>query len=251
MADDARAAGVPRTGVMAIARRPEPDPAGLLARAGPARSCCSRTRATPATSAPACEWRPPRTPPACSRPACTTPGTRTPCAARRVCTSRCRCARWRPPPRRATGRWSRSTPRRAARPGGLPALDARLRHRARRPQRGLLARADARVALPMRAGVSSLNLATSVAAVLFSLRHADQIDDEDQRLVRPDHPAGAALAVGQHRRDRDPPPAADLHAGHALVPARDHLALAEPELERVAAVPRGVELLAGDHETPT
>jgi RNA methyltransferase, TrmH family len=34
----------------------------------------------------------------------------------------------------------------------------------------LLARADARVAIPMRAGVSSLNLATSVAAVLFSWR---------------------------------------------------------------------------------
>jgi TrmH family RNA methyltransferase len=34
----------------------------------------------------------------------------------------------------------------------------------------LLARADARVAIPMRAGVSSLNLATSVAAVLFAYR---------------------------------------------------------------------------------
>jgi TrmH family RNA methyltransferase len=34
----------------------------------------------------------------------------------------------------------------------------------------LLARADARVAIPMRAGVSSLNLATSVAAVLFAVR---------------------------------------------------------------------------------
>ena len=34
----------------------------------------------------------------------------------------------------------------------------------------LLARADARVAIPMREGVSSLNLATSVAAVLFSQR---------------------------------------------------------------------------------
>ncbi|MCW3040496.1 MAG: hypothetical protein JWM31_2401, partial [Solirubrobacterales bacterium] len=31
----------------------------------------------------------------------------------------------------------------------------------------LLARADARLALPMRPGVSSLNLATSVAAVLY------------------------------------------------------------------------------------
>lgn len=34
----------------------------------------------------------------------------------------------------------------------------------------LLARADARLCLPMREGVSSLNLATSVAAVLYSLR---------------------------------------------------------------------------------
>jgi TrmH family RNA methyltransferase len=36
----------------------------------------------------------------------------------------------------------------------------------------LLARADARVRLPMRAGVSSLNLATSVAALLYSWRLA-------------------------------------------------------------------------------
>ena len=36
----------------------------------------------------------------------------------------------------------------------------------------LLERCDARVALPMRAGVSSLNLATSVAAVLFAWRLA-------------------------------------------------------------------------------
>lgn len=35
---------------------------------------------------------------------------------------------------------------------------------------GLLDRADARVAIPMRAGVSSLNLATAVAAVLFPRR---------------------------------------------------------------------------------
>jgi TrmH family RNA methyltransferase len=36
----------------------------------------------------------------------------------------------------------------------------------------LLERADARVAIPMRAGVSSLNLATSVAVTLFALRLA-------------------------------------------------------------------------------
>jgi TrmH family RNA methyltransferase len=34
----------------------------------------------------------------------------------------------------------------------------------------LLARADARVALPMRDGVSSLNLATAVSAVLYAWR---------------------------------------------------------------------------------
>ncbi len=34
----------------------------------------------------------------------------------------------------------------------------------------LLARADMRLALPMRDGVSSLNLATAVSAVLYSLR---------------------------------------------------------------------------------
>jgi TrmH family RNA methyltransferase len=34
----------------------------------------------------------------------------------------------------------------------------------------LLERADARIGIPMREGVSSLNLATSVAAVLFSQR---------------------------------------------------------------------------------
>lgn len=37
----------------------------------------------------------------------------------------------------------------------------------------LLQRADARVAIPMRAGVSSLNLATSVAVVLFAMRLGD------------------------------------------------------------------------------
>lgn len=40
----------------------------------------------------------------------------------------------------------------------------------------LLARADARIAIPMRAGVSSLNLATSVAAVLFAWRLRAQAD---------------------------------------------------------------------------
>lgn len=67
-------------------------------------------------------------------------------------------------------------------PGGEPLAPARLPRDAvlafgtERHGLGdaLLARADARLRLPMRAGVSSLNLATSVAAVLYAWRlHAD------------------------------------------------------------------------------
>ena len=60
------------------------------------------------------------------------------------------------------------------RPGELPAR-AILAFGAERQglSRELLDRVDARVRLPMRDGVSSLNLATSVAAVLYSWRLAD------------------------------------------------------------------------------
>ena len=57
--------------------------------------------------------------------------------------------------------------------------------------------------------------------------------------------AGAAVAVPEVRRDHELAAAADLHALHALVPAGDDLADAEPELQRRAAVVRRVELLAG------
>src|SRR4051812_747859 len=75
--------------------------------------------------------------------------------------------------------------------------------------------------------------------------HADQVHDEHERLARADHAARAALAVREVGRDRQAPAAPDLHAGDALVPAADHLAAAELELERVPAVPGRVELLAG------
>ena len=61
----------------------------------------------------------------------------------------------------------------------------------------------------------------------------EQVDDEHERLVRRDHAAGAAGAVGHRGGDRQLPPAADLHPLHAGVPARDHLALAELERERL------------------
>ncbi|HYJ23357.1 MAG TPA: TrmH family RNA methyltransferase [Solirubrobacterales bacterium] len=57
------------------------------------------------------------------------------------------------------------------RPGGLPARAVLAFGTERHGISGeLLERADARVAIPMRAGVSSLNLATSVAVVLFAQR---------------------------------------------------------------------------------
>jgi TrmH family RNA methyltransferase len=59
------------------------------------------------------------------------------------------------------------------RPGGLPER-AILAFGTERHgiSAALLERADARVAIPMRAGVSSLNLATSVAVTLFAMRLA-------------------------------------------------------------------------------
>ena len=67
--------------------------------------------------------------------------------------------------------------------------------------------------------------------------NADQVDDEYECLVGADDATGAALAVGKHRRNRDPPPAPRLHTRHALIPPSDNLALAETELERLAAIP--------------
>src|SRR3954447_17750281 len=72
----------------------------------------------------------------------------------------------------------------------------------------------------------------------------DEVDDEDERLVRGDRRRPALAPVGEVGRDRQHPPAPHAHPGHALVPTRDDHALAEVELEGLARVPRGVELLA-------
>src|SRR3569832_1967024 len=73
---------------------------------------------------------------------------------------------------------------------------------------------------------------------------AQQFHFEHQGGVRRDHAAGTARPVGQFRRDGELALAADLHAGHALVPAGDALAHAELEFEGVVAVDAGVEFLA-------
>ena len=59
------------------------------------------------------------------------------------------------------------------------------------------------------------------------------------------------LPYAEVRRDRDPAPAADRHPGHALIPAADRLALAQPELERVVAIHDASNCCAVFHDTPT
>ena len=152
-------------------------PAALLAgrRLTPRPWSCSRTRATSATWARACAWPPPPT-----SPAVLSTGSHDP---------------WHPdalrgaaglhfalPVARLAAAWTSSTrcdrPLLAIDPDGEPldpsALDPRAVLAFGSERYGLSeelgARATARVSIPMRAGVSSLNLATSVAAVLFAWR---------------------------------------------------------------------------------
>lgn len=74
--------------------------------------------------------------------------------------------------------------------------------------------------------------------------HAEQVDDKDEGLPGPDDTTGSAFAVGEARRDCQPATPADFHSRDALIPALDHPALSEAEAERVAAIPRRIELLA-------
>src|SRR5450755_2365933 len=71
----------------------------------------------------------------------------------------------------------------------------------------------------------------------------DQVADEDKGLARRSDVAGAPVPVGQIRGDDQLAAAADLHPLHALVPAGDDATGTELELQRVAAIPAGVEFL--------
>src|SRR3954452_8925086 len=71
-----------------------------------------------------------------------------------------------------------------------------------------------------------------------------RVHDEHERRVRGDRGRLALRLVGQVRRDDQQAATAWLDADEPLVPARDHHALAEREVERGAVVPRRVELLA-------
>src|SRR3954454_7293924 len=92
-------------------------------------------------------------------------------------------------------------------------------------------------------GCRSANRAMPVRVRAGASAHAEQVHHEHEGLAAADRAAGALLAVTEVRRDRDAAPSAHPHAGHPAVPAPDHLAGTEPEHERVASIPRGVELL--------
>ena len=100
-----------------------------------------------------------------------TPGTRRRSAAPRACTSPCRSLR-------VAGRCELAGPIVALDPAGEPLGAGPLPPRAVLAfgterdglSAALLARAERHVAIPMRAGVSSLNLATAVAVTLYAWR---------------------------------------------------------------------------------
>src|SRR5581483_4122175 len=73
------------------------------------------------------------------------------------------------------------------------------------------------------------------------LDQPERLHVEDERGVRRDDTAGAALAVAELGRDDQAAFAADLHRRDALVPALDHAAGADRERERAAAVDRRIE----------
>ena len=160
----------PRTGVVAIARRPRVDVAALLAADGPAPLVLLEEPRTMGNMG-ACV----RVAAAADAAAVLTTGEQRPLAPGRP-------ARSRRPALRAAGRRrsrrSRTSDRPLVaidpggedlRPGAVPA-GAILAFGTERYglSEALLERADARLGIPMREGVSSLNLATTVAAVLFS-----------------------------------------------------------------------------------
>ena len=137
----------------AVARRP-PSPGRAPAAAA---SCCSRTRATSATSAPRCASRPRRGAAALLTTGAADPGIPRRCAARPGCTTRCPVARVDGAARRPAA--DRAAPGRGGARRAPAGRHARLRHGARRAERGAAgprrrARARSRCARASRASTS-------------------------------------------------------------------------------------------------
>src|SRR5262249_58423944 len=108
--------------------------------------------------------------------------------------------------------------------------------RIRRSWRGR-SRARRRGARPRRGGRwrSSVGAWTSVPCL-----GPQEVHDEHERFVRGDRGGRAFGAVGEFGGDDQFAPSADLHPGHPLFPAGDHLTLAEREGEWFVPFPGGV-----------
>src|SRR5438105_14902752 len=93
--------------------------------------------------------------------------------------------------------------------------------------------------IPSESGqVESLPLGERCRLLLVDL---EQLDFKRQLRVGRNGAAGAAFAIAEFRRDDKLPLAADLHPGHAFVPAFDDPARTQGERERPAAILAAVE----------
>src|SRR3954470_12962373 len=103
-------------------------------------------------------------------------------------------------------------------------------------------RRDSAAPMPPLAPVTSATRPARPPSLATDLQ---RVNDEDERGVRGDRRRLPLRAVGELGRDGQLAATARLDADEPLVPALDHHALAEREVEWLAVVPRGVELLAG------
>lgn len=84
---------------------------------------------------------------------------------------------------------------------------------------------------------------------LLDTLDTDELGLEDEGGVGGDDATDSAVAVGEVRGDSELALLANLHAEETLIPALDDLALANGEVERLAAVVASVELLAAGEDT--
>src|SRR5687767_11940550 len=99
-------------------------------------------------------------------------------------------------------------------------------------------------ATPSPAAFRSAISTTMSSVVVPRLADVEQLDVEDERRVGRNDATGAAGAVPHAWRNRQRALTADLHPGHALIPAGNDLTATEPERERLVAIAGTVEFAA-------
>ena len=205
----------------------------------------ARTGAPPNPAPPTSPWR--RRPPRRRGPRRAPGPARAPRrSARRRSPGAFARSRRRRPARGRAGREPEGRRRRRTGTSSIHAARARPRPRPRPgPRRSMRRRgASARRDHPTRAGSPVIRASTDRAPPASGQETPSRLTTKIRVSPGRDDAAGAAVAVPEVRRDDQAAAAADPHAGDARVPAGDHLAGAQAEAELLAAVPRGVELLA-------